>query len=122
MRHARGRGNSFKDNDPGSPMTSVANVFDIAMVFAVALLVALVMSFNIADLLTESDVTIVKNPGKENMQIIQKINDTIEIYEINAEEQIGGGIGDVLGTAYRLEDGRVIYVPEDNSMSFSNSS
>ncbi|MCL2862573.1 MAG: DUF2149 domain-containing protein [Methanimicrococcus sp.] len=102
-------------------MTSVANVFDVAMVFAVALLVALVMSFNIAELLTDSDITIVKNPGAENMQIIQKINDTIEIFEINAEDQIGGGIGDVLGTAYRLEDGRVIYVPENNSMTFEQS-
>lgn len=119
--YSQRRGRLFKDNDPGSPMTSVANVFDVAMVFAVALLVALVMSFNIAELLTDSDITIVKNPGAENMQIIQKINDTIEIFEINAEDQIGGGIGDVLGTAYRLEDGRVIYVPENNSMTFEQS-
>ena len=115
QRTGRRRHGSFTDNDPGSPMNSVSNVFDVAMVFSVALLVALVISFNISELLTDSDITIVKNPGKENMQIIQKVNDSIEILEINYEEQIGGGIGDVLGTAYRLEDGRVIYVPENNS-------
>ena len=111
------RGSIFARNDVENPMNSVGNVFDVAMVFSVALLVALVLSFNISELLTDQDVTIVKNPGKENMQIITKVNDTYEIMEINAEEEIGGGIGDILGTAYRLEDGRVIYVPEgDNTI------
>ena len=109
------RGSIFARNDVENPMNSVGNVFDVAMVFSVALLVALVLSFNISELLTDQDVTIVKNPGKENMQIITKVNDTYEIMEINAEEEIGGGVGDILGTAYRLEDGRVIYVPEGNN-------
>ena len=109
------RGSIFARNDVENPMNSVGNVFDVAMVFSVALLVALVLSFNISELLTDQDITIVKNPGQENMQIITKVNDTYEIMEINAEEQIGGGVGDILGTAYRLEDGRVIYVPEGNN-------
>ena len=109
------RGSIFARNDVENPMNSVGNVFDVAMVFSVALLVALVLSFNISELLTDQDITIVKNPGQENMQIITKVNDTYEIMEINAEEEIGGGVGDILGTAYRLEDGRVIYVPEGNN-------
>jgi len=109
------RGSIFSQNEVENPMNSVGNVFDVAMVFSVALLVALVLSFNIAELLTDQDITIVKNPGQENMQIITKVNDTYEIMEINAEEEIGGGVGDILGTAYRLEDGRVIYVPEGNN-------
>ena len=113
-RRAR-RGDIFAKNEVENPMNSVGNVFDVAMVFSVALLVALVLSFNISELLTDQSVTIVKNPGQENMQIITKLNDTYEIMEINAEEEIGGGVGDVLGTAYRLEDGRVIYVPEGNN-------
>jgi len=111
----RTRGSIFSKNEVESPMNSVGNVFDVAMVFSVALLVALVLSFNISELLTDQDITIVKNPGQENMQIITKVNDTYEIMEINAEEEIGGGVGDILGTAYRLEDGRVIYVPEGNN-------
>lgn len=115
-RHTRRtkRGSVFAGSTVDNPMNSVGNVFDVAMVFSVALLVALVMSAGLSELLTDQDVTIVKNPGQENMQIIQKTEEGIEIMEINAEEQIGGGIGDVLGTAYRLEDGRVIYVPEGN--------
>ncbi|MBZ3935083.1 DUF2149 domain-containing protein [Methanimicrococcus blatticola] len=108
------RGSLFSQNTVENPMSSVGNVFDVAMVFSVALLVAIVMSAGLTELLTDQDITIVKNPGQENMQIIQKTEEGIEIMEINAEEQIGGGIGDVLGTAYRLEDGRVIYVPEGN--------
>lgn len=108
------RGSLFSQNNVENPMSSVGNVFDVAMVFSVALLVAIVMSAGLTELLTDQDITIVKNPGQENMQIIQKTEEGIEIMEINAEEQIGGGIGDILGTAYRLEDGRVIYVPEGN--------
>ena len=116
------RGSVFSRNEVENPMNSVGNVFDVAMVFSVALLVALVLSFNISELLTDQDITIVKNPGKENMQIITKVDDTYEIMEINAEEEIGGGIGDILGTAYRLEDGRVIYVPEgDNTIEKADS-
>ncbi|WP_281175262.1 DUF2149 domain-containing protein [Methanogenium cariaci] len=41
----------------------MANLFDVAMVFAVALLVALVLSFNIPEMLDDqSTVTLVKNP------------------------------------------------------------
>ena len=109
------RGSVFSNNHPENPMNSVSNVFDVAMVFSVALLVAVVMSAGLSELLTDQDITIVKNPGQENMQIIQKTEEGIEIMEINAEEQIGGGIGEVLGQAYRLEDGRVIYVPEGNN-------
>lgn len=54
------------------PISSVANLFDVAMVFAVALMVALVTSFNIAEFFTQEDFTMVKNPGKENMEIITK--------------------------------------------------
>lgn len=109
------RGSIFSKGDIDNPMNSVGNVFDVAMVFSVALIMAIFMSVGLTEMLTSDDVTIVKNPGKENMQIIQKTEDGIEILEINAEEQIGGGIGEVLGTAYQLEDGRVIYVPEDNA-------
>lgn len=109
------RGSVFSNNHAENPMNSVSNVFDVAMVFSVALLVAVVMSAGLSELLTDQNITIVKNPGQENMQIIQKTEEGIEIMEINAEEQIGGGIGEVLGQAYRLEDGRVIYVPEGNN-------
>ena len=54
------------------PMGTVANLFDVAMVFAVALMVALVSRFNMTEMFSKEDFTMVKNPGKENMEIITK--------------------------------------------------
>ena len=60
---------SDSDSDP---MGTVANLFDVAMVFAVALMVALVSRFNMTEMFSKEDFTMVKNPGKENMEIITK--------------------------------------------------
>ncbi len=113
------------DEDEQSPMANVANVFDVAMVFSVALLVALVMSYHLPELLSSSeDFTIVKNPGAEDMKIIVK-EEGKPIEVLNMTDNIGGGTGDALGTAYKLADGRVVYVPDDsegNSTSASTDS
>jgi len=61
-RYRRG-GNLIGEEDP-SPMNGVGNLFDTAMVFSVALLVALVMSYSLPELLNPSeDLTIVKKSG-----------------------------------------------------------
>ena len=102
--------------DEQSPMVTVANVFDVALVFSVALLVALVMSYHLPELLSSSeDFTIVKNPGAEDMKIIIK-EEGKPIEVLNMTDSIGGGTGEALGTAYKLADGRVIYVPEDSEI------
>lgn len=44
--------------------------------------------------------------------IIKEEGQPIEV--LNMTDNIGGGTGEALGTAYRLADGRVIYVPEDS--------
>jgi len=92
------------DPEDQNPLTGVANLFDVAMVFSVALLVALVMSYE--------DITIVKNPGQQDMKIIIK-EEGRPIEVLNMTDNIGGGTGEALGTAYKLADGRVIYVPEE---------
>jgi hypothetical protein len=93
-------------------MSGVSNLFDTAMVFAVALLLALVVSYNVPELLQpESSVTIVKNPGDPNMQII--IKDMSQIQVLNMTNKLAGGQGTKMGTAYQLENGQVVYVPEN---------
>lgn len=102
----------LEDEEDSDPMSGVANLFDTAMVFAVALLLALVVSYNVPELLQpEANVTIVKNPGDPNMQII--IKDMSQIQVLNMTEKIAGGQGNRMGTAYRLESGQVVYVPEN---------
>ncbi len=47
------------------PMSTVANLFDVAMVFALGLMVMLLMYLSILEVLTQTDMTIVKNPAAE---------------------------------------------------------
>jgi hypothetical protein len=110
----RRRSGLLSEPEDDDPMSGVANLFDTAMVFAVALLLALVVSYNVPELLQpESNVTIVKNPGDPNMQIIIKDMDQIQILDMT--EKIAGGQGTRMGTAYQLESGQVVYVPENSS-------
>jgi len=98
--------------DDGDPLSVVVNLFDVAMVFAVSLMVAMVMHINMTEVFGKEDFTIVKNPGKENMEIIQKKGREIETYKASGKSPKGGQRGKRLGTAYQLEDGQIIYVPE----------
>ncbi|KAF5414801.1 MAG: hypothetical protein C5S38_04605 [Candidatus Methanophagaceae archaeon] len=108
----RGRRRRLILDEEEDPLGGVANLFDAAMVFAVALLIALVMSASVPELLNPTaDVTIVKNPGKENMQVIIKKGQEIKV--MNMTEELAGGQGHKLGTAYRVETGVVIYIPDN---------
>lgn len=105
--------NRLLHNDSDTdPMGTVANLFDVAMVFAVALMVALVTRFNMTELFSKEDFTMVKNPGKENMEIITKEGEKIKRYTPSDEQQSSGKRGKRVGTAYQLDNGEIIYVPE----------
>ena len=81
---------SDSDSDP---MGTVANLFDVAMVFAVALMVALVSRFNM-------------------MEIITKEGQEIKKYTPSEDPKTSGKRGKKVGVAYQLENGEIIYVPE----------
>jgi hypothetical protein len=99
-------------SDDGDPMATVANLFDVAMVFAVALMVALVTHFNMTEIFSKEDYTLVKNPGKENMEIITKEGEKVKRYTPSEDQQTDRKKGKRIGVAYELENGEVIYVPE----------
>jgi len=99
------------DNDD-DPMSVVSNLFDVAMVFAVALMVALVSRFNMTEIFSRDDFTMVKNPGKENMEIIIKDGQTINRYTPSSDQSQSSRRGKKVGIAYELESGEIIYVPE----------
>ncbi len=95
------------------PVSMLSNLFDVAMVFAVALMVALVSRFNMTEIFSKEDYTIVKNPGQENMEIITKKGEKITKYQSsNDQEEATGSRGKKVGVAYELETGEIIYVPE----------
>ena len=75
------------------PMGTVANLFDVAMVFAVALMVALVSRFNMTEIFSKEDYTMVKNPGQENMEIITKEGKEIKRYTPSEQKESSGKRG-----------------------------
>jgi hypothetical protein len=98
------------------PMNGLSNLFDTAIVFALGFLLALVASYSIQEMLDpQSTMTMVKNPGDPNMQIIIKDMDKIQV--LNMTGKIAGGQGTKMGTAYLLESGQVVYVPENATAS-----
>lgn len=98
-----------EDNDPMSVLT---NLFDVSMVFAVALMVALVTHFQMNEVFSKEDFTMVKNPGKQNMEIITKKGEKIEKYKSSKDAKKSGNRGKKVGVAYQLENGEIIYIPE----------
>lgn len=99
---------SDEDEDP---LSGVANLFDVAMIFAVGLLVMTMMYVNLPELLTSQDVTIVKNPGQEDMQIIIKNETEIEV--LNMTEESVTTMGKLVASLYETEGGATVYVEED---------
>ena len=48
----------FKKEEDTDPLSVVVNLFDVAMVFAVSLMVAMVMHMNMTEVFTDKDFTI----------------------------------------------------------------
>lgn len=110
MRRGRGLLHTEEDSDP---MSVVSNLFDVAMVFAVALMVALVSRYNMTEMFSQEDFTMVKNPGKENMEIITKEGEKINRYTPSEDKDPSqSNKGKRVGVAYELDNGDIIYVPE----------
>jgi hypothetical protein len=94
------------------PLEGMANLFDVAMVFALALMVALVSRYQMTEMLTAEDFTMVKNPGQANMEIITKKGSEITRYAAGDSTSDSRGRGRRVGVAYQLESGEIVYVPE----------
>jgi hypothetical protein len=96
------------------PLLGVANLFDVALVFIVALLLSLMSTYQILDFFDpESEITIMKKV-KDQWQIITKKGKEVKVKKVT-DRKVGGNEGVRLGTAYQLKDGRVIYIPDPMS-------
>ncbi len=97
--------------DHEDPLSGVANLFDIGIVFALGFIVSLVAYLGLPEVLGESDFTLVKNPGQANMEVLIRKGRKLEHVRATGA-RIRGAAGKKLGTAWRLEDGKMVYVPE----------
>jgi len=99
----------LEEAEADDPILSVVNLIDVFLVIIAALLIA-VANNPVNPFPSEDDVTVIKNAGKPNMEILIKEGKTMEHYKSTGD--IGQGQGAKAGVAYRLEDGSMVYVPE----------
>lgn len=96
------------DNN-GDPMEAMGNIFDVAMLIGVGFLIMALSGIGLRDFLSQDKVTIVKNPGAKNMEIITKTGTTIERLKVTDRQSEGAGTA--IGTVYKLQNGDVVWVP-----------
>jgi hypothetical protein len=91
----------------GDPLDGLVNLFDLGIVLAVAFLLAALQSVKLTDLLTHSNVTILRTEPT-GQTIIVKQGDNIKTVQLSGKKVIGSGHR--VGAVYRLTDGRLVYV------------
>ena len=96
------------------PLSGVANLFDVSVVFIVGLMLTLFSVYRMGDLVDQkSEVTMVKTNAQGEREIIIKKGTEITAYKVSGKTAAGDG--ERLGTAYRLANGQIIYVPEEGT-------
>lgn len=98
----------LEDEDGDDPILSVVNIVDVFLVIIAVLLIAVLE--NPINPFSRQDAIVIKDPGKETMEMLVKEGKELKRYKSSG--QIGEGQGIKAGTAYRLKDGTMIYVPE----------
>lgn len=91
----------------GDPLDGLVNLFDLGIVLAVAFLLAALQSVNLTDLLTQSDVTILRTEPNSQTLIVKEGD---EIRTVRLSKQTVTGSGRRVGEVFRLADGRLVYV------------
>jgi hypothetical protein len=95
------------DEDDDDPVLSTINLIDVFLVVIGMLLIAVIN--NPMNPFAGDKLTIIRNEGKPNMEIITK--DGQKITRFKASGASGEGDGEKAGTAYRMKDGSMVYVP-----------
>jgi hypothetical protein len=98
----------------GDPLDGVINLFNVAVVLALGLLIAALSSMGLTGILSSGDMTLVTNPGKADMTVLIKQGDHFTRLVLQPGQQYSG-VGTPIGQFYQLADGSTIYVPASGS-------
>ncbi|MBW7924285.1 MAG: DUF2149 domain-containing protein [Burkholderiaceae bacterium] len=101
----------LSDDDGDDPILSVVNIVDVFLVVIAVLLIAVIE--NPLNPFAAQDLIVIRNPGKPDMGML--VREGRELKEYRSSGQIGEGEGAKAGTAYRLRDGSMVYVPEETT-------
>ncbi|BBU63710.1 hypothetical protein MSC49_36450 [Methylosinus sp. C49] len=111
MRYLRRRRRFDGDAPLEDPIAGVANLFDASVVFIVSMMIALFMAYNMMDLLDpNAKVTMTRKGSDGSLEVITREGSQIKVQKVTDKKL--GGEGERLGAAFRLKDGRVVYVPD----------
>ena len=94
----------------GDPLDGLVNLFDLGIVLAVAFLLAALQSVNLTELLTRSDVTVLRTEADRQTLIVKERG---EIRTVRLSRKTVTGSGRRVGEVFRLADGRLVYVRGD---------
>lgn len=95
------------EDDDLDPITTAVNLVDVFLVIIAALIISIVQ--NPLNPFSSENVTVIKNEGEPNMEII--IKEGNEIKKFQSQGDVGAGNGQKAGTAYKMKDGSMVYVP-----------
>ena len=114
VKHRRLAAHGPVPGEDEDPLAGIANLFDVSVAFLVALLIALFALFSAGTFLDKnSEVTLVKQTAGGETEIITKKGAEIKVQKVT--DKTLSGQGTRLGTAYRLANGQVVYVPEGDA-------
>jgi hypothetical protein len=100
------------DAEGDDPLLSVINLIDVFLVLIAALL--LTVANNPLNPYTKDKITVIRNAGQADMEIITRDGRKIERFRADGKTESlnDGHHGTRAGTAYRLQDGSLLYVPD----------
>ena len=94
----------------GDPLDGLVNLFDLGIVLSVAFLLAALSSLKLDDILTNERVEVIRNTSK-GQQIITRQGQKVTRIQLQPGQRVVGR-GDRIGSVYRLNDGRIVYVED----------
>ncbi|GAK51560.1 hypothetical protein U14_02805 [Candidatus Moduliflexus flocculans] len=98
-------------DEDDDPLSGMANMFDLGVVFIVGLLIAFFAASRLQDMFQENaEFTMMKQSANGELEIITKTKKQLKAVKVSKQQ--AEGRGERLGTAYKLEDGTMVYVPE----------
>ncbi|MDD3553924.1 MAG: DUF2149 domain-containing protein [Deltaproteobacteria bacterium] len=116
MKGLRFYGKNRKTNIVGQgfeadPLAGLANLLDLCLVFIVGLILTIFNLYNMQELFDpKAETTIMKKNKDGTLEIITKKGNKVKSMKVSKEQSEGRG--QRLGSAYRLEDGSFVYVPD----------
>jgi hypothetical protein len=91
----------------GDPLDGLVNLFDLGIVLAVAFLLAALSSLKLTNLLTDKNVSVVRNTPAGSTVIVKQ-GQQVRTLHLSGQKVVGSGRR--VGSVYRLADGRLVYV------------